>query len=125
MSDRISYQFDPTVNVLIKVYIGDVSLDDIFSSWDEAIASNKIPPQTIGFVLDYRRAKNRVPPQDYKTIANYLDQNKDVFGVRRMGFITNNPIDTIIPVLLETLDTSFELKLFSTIEAALEWITSK
>ncbi len=120
--EKFKYIFDETNKILFKNYYGEITLDDIFSSWDTAINENLIPPNTKGFILDYRQASFHINIKEYSKISDYLKNHLTVFGEHKIAIITEEPKDVIIPTLVETKDDGYASRPFYTMEAAIEWI---
>ena len=55
MKDFYKYELNSELNILYKYYYGPISLDDIFSSWENAFDNNIIPKDIKGFILDFRK----------------------------------------------------------------------
>ncbi len=122
MTKNYAYYFDPETCIMYKFYYGDIRLDDIITSWDYAIESKIIPQETIGFVLEYRKAHLRIPVSHYKLIPAYYQKHPEIFNGKRVAILTTNPKDIVIPLLVETEDQGYQSKPFSTEEAAIKWI---
>ena len=60
MEEKFKYNFDESTGILYKSYFGEITLEDIYSSWDYAINENLIPKTTKGFILDYREASFKI-----------------------------------------------------------------
>ncbi len=125
MKKNYTFYFDPDTRIMYKYYYGEISFDDIESSWDEAINKNIIPGETSGFILDYQKASVNIPVKLYNQIPEYYKQHLDIFGGKRIAVLTTNPKDIVIPILVETESQGFESKPFSTEEAAIKWILKK
>ena len=124
MNDKFEYQFDSALGIFYKFYVGKITLEDIISSWKYAFKNNLIPKETKGFIVNYKNAKLNMKINEYVGIANFYKNNLDVFGNYKIGIITTNPKDIVIPILVESIDQGYESKPFSTNEAAIEWVLS-
>ena len=124
MSPKFEYQFDSALGIFYKYYNCQITLEDIETSWEYAFKNNLIPKETKGFIVNYKNAKFNMKINEYVGIANFYKNNLDVFGNYKIGIITTNPKDIVIPILVESLDQGYESKPFSTNEAAIEWVLS-
>lgn len=122
MEQKFTYHFDVETGILYKTYYGAITIDDINSSWEYAIREGIIPPETCGFVLDYREAHFDIPLGRHHEIADFYKNHIDVFGGFKIAIITDNSKDIVIPVLVEMLDEGYVSRPFTTVEAAVEWI---
>jgi hypothetical protein len=119
---KYRYMFDATTGVLFKYYYGPISVEDIKSSWIETFEKNLIPAGTKGFILDYRKAKMAITPDEHIEIARFYKENLLFFGQYRFAILTNNPKDIVIPMLVHEKDEGYESQPFSTEEAAVDWV---
>jgi hypothetical protein len=122
MEEKFKIVFDRSAGILYKYYYGAITYDNIFSSWDYAIANNLIPKETKGFILDYREATFEVILKEYWRISDYYRNHLEIFGNKKIAVITQTSKDVLIPSLLESEDESYLSKPFYTYEAALRWI---
>ena len=122
MQDKAKYRFDESTRVLYKYYFGTITLDDIFSTWDDAISQRLIPENTKGFILDYTKANFDIKLNEVDKIPEYYKQHLDIFGNKKIAVITQTPEDTVFPILVEKKDSGYSSHPFYTHEAALEWV---
>ena len=122
MTRNYAFYFDPETCIMYKFYYGAIRLDDIITSWDDAINRNIIPNETIGFILEYRKASLLIPVSHYKLIPAYYQKHPEIFFGKRIAILTTDPKDIVIPILVETEDQGYKSKPFSTEEAAIKWI---
>ncbi|MBG0782474.1 MAG: hypothetical protein H0S84_09425 [Bacteroidales bacterium] len=125
MTKNYAYYFDPETRIMYKFYYGEIRIDDITTSWDDAVKREIIPKETIGFVLEYRKARLLIPVSYYKHIPVYYRKHPEIFSGKRIAILTTNPKDIVIPLLVETEDHGYQSKPFSTEEAAIKWIKKK
>lgn len=117
------YNYDTNSRVFTKNYLGEVTLESITSSWNKLIEENRIPKETVGFILDYRKANFNMPLHKLKGISEYYRAHLDVFGGKRVAIVTESSKDIIVPVIVLKEDSGYESKPFSTIKAAQFWVT--
>lgn len=122
MNEKFKYQFDDATKILYKYYYGIITLDDIYSSWDYAIANNLIPKETKGFILDYRQGTFNIGLYEYPKIAEYYINHLEIFRNQRIAIITESMEDRLIPILVETKDQGYKSKPFSSLERAINWV---
>lgn len=119
---KIKYHFNSSLGILYKYYYGYITLEDIQSSWEYAFENNLIPKDVKGFILDYRQANFKLKIEEYKGIADFYKNHIEVFGNLKIGIITEEPSDVVIPMLVESLDEGYSSQPFATHEAALKWV---
>ena len=110
--------------ILYKRYFGLISLEDIMNSWLRAMNENLIPQDAVGFVLDYRKAHFNFDPRRHTELTDFYKKHSKVFSSRRIAFVTVNPDDIVYPILIQTQDNGYESRPFSTMEAAVDWVSS-
>ena len=122
MKENFKYIFDEATRILYKHYFGEITIKDISSSWDFAIANNLIPKETKGFILDYREASFDIDIREYGKIAEYYKKHLEIFKDQKIAIITRTSKDVIIPTLVESKDDGYTSKPFYTEDAALKWV---
>jgi hypothetical protein len=122
MEQKFLYQFDSQTGIVFKNYFGKITIDDIENSWLYGFNHNLIPPNTEGFVLDYREAFFEILIEEYIKIPLFYTQHLDVFGEKKIAIVTDNPKDVVIPVLVQMKDKGYASQPFSTLEAAIYWV---
>ena len=122
MKDNFKYIFDESTKVMYKYYYGPITIKDISSSWDYAIANNIIPKETKGFILDYRGASFDMDIREHGKIAEYYKKHLEIFRDQKIAIITQTSKDVIIPTLVESKDDGYTSKPFYTEDSALKWV---
>jgi hypothetical protein len=124
MEDKIKYRFDNSTGILYKYYSGTITIQDISSSWDEAISKKIIPENTKGFILDYTKADFDIKLNEVDRIPEYYRQHLDIFGNKKIAIITQTSKGIVVPILVEQKDSGYSSHPFYTLEAAIEWVLS-
>ncbi len=124
MNSKFKYIFDCKSKVLTKHYFGPITINDIESSWEYAIQNNLIPKDTVGFIVDYRKASLQVRIDEYTSISDFYKKHQEVFGDCKIGVLTEIPRDVVIPMLVQGEDDGYSSKPFSTLESAIDWVLS-
>ena len=127
MGSGASYEFhfDPKTKIFYKRHFGNISKEEIFSSWDHAIESDLIPKDTVGFIVDFRKAHYAIKVSDVKSLPSYFNSHTEIFGGKKMAVIVTSPQEIVIPVLIQQIQKKYQLQPFSTEEAAIKWIMSE
>ena len=124
MGDKIKYRFDESTGIMYKYYSGTITLNDIISSWDDAISEKIIPENTKGFILDYTKANLDIEVDKANEVANYYRRHLDIFRGKKIAIITQTPSDIVIPIMVEKKDSGYSSHPFYTLEAAIDWVLS-
>jgi hypothetical protein len=122
MNENSSYSFDAESGILFKRYFGNITIEIIKESWLKAFENNLIPDDVKGFILDYTQGTFDFPLQDFQKISAFYREHLDVFDGLRVGIVTHNPKDQIVPKLVAMEDQGYHSKEFSTMEAAVAWV---
>ncbi|SFS95663.1 hypothetical protein SAMN04487906_2330 [Zhouia amylolytica] len=122
MNEKYKYYYDPNTRILYRAHYGNISIEDIFESWNLAIKNNLIPKDVNGFILDYRDANLNVNLADHKKIIAYFDTREDQFGGKKFAVLVDTPKNTVVPFVIEHTPKHYILKTFNTEEAAIDWM---
>jgi hypothetical protein len=120
---KFDFQFNVENGVLVKIYFGEITINDIESSWIYAFQNNVIPPNVKGFLLDYRQATFAFPADESTKIAAFYREHPKFFGNKKIAIVVTTPNDVIIPVLVKMEDDGYYSRPFSDYSAAIAWIT--
>ncbi len=124
MNKKFKYQFDYSLEILFKYYYGQITIEDIESSWEYAFENHLIPKEKKGFILDYRNSNFKLKIDEHTAISDFYKKHLDIFGGFKIAILTENPKDIVIPILVESQDEGYSSRPFSTLEAAIDWILS-
>lgn len=116
------FHFDPETKIFYKKHFGNIAKEEIFKSWDHAIENDLIPKDTVGFIIDFRKAHYALKMTDVKSMPSYFNSHPEVFGGKKMAVIVSSPKEIVVPILIQYTQKKYYLKPFSTEEAALKWI---
>lgn len=122
MEEKFKYHFNSSLGILFKTYYGQITIEDITSSWEYAFKKDLIPKETKGFIMDYRNSNFNIKTDRFSEIADFYKKHLDVFGNFKIAILTDDPRDIVIPMLVESKDDGYSSRPFSTVEAAISWV---
>lgn len=122
MNEKFKYHFENKRRILYKHYFGEITIEDIQTSWDNAKEQNLIPDGTMRFLLDYREATFKMDYREYPKIVEYYRNNMEIFRNSKIAVLTQSEKDIIIPTLVEVKDFGYKSKPFYTEKAAVYWL---
>jgi len=109
-------------SILIRKFIGEVSSIDIFDSL-EYLRKNKLIDKKIkGVITDLLECDLNLDMESFATVLDYMEK-QDCIKEIKCAVILNNPKTIIFPILGETHKSELKIKPFSTMEAAVNWIS--
>lgn len=121
-AEKWTYWFDAASGIMHKSYFGEIFFDDFADSWRKAFEDETVPKGMRKFLIDYSDARFNIKTVEYVRIAEFYRQNIDFFKLARIAIVVVNHRDIVIPQLVETLDSGYVSKTFSSREAALNWL---
>lgn len=114
-------------NKLIRYkHSGKVKQGDIGEVWDKFLELKEFTEYGYNLVSDYRYASFIIKKDDIKIISNILHDLKDIVNGKKQALIMSSPLNTALSMLFVQSvmkKVGFKLKVFSTEEAAIRWIT--
>lgn len=119
---KIQVDFNSSREIFYKYYSGEVSFYDFEKSWYDLIRNSSYLAEVKGFLLDYRNATLALPLNELYKISDFFLSHKKIFGDKKIAFVATTPEQVIIPVLVGEQDNDYQIRPFSTIEAAEHWI---
>lgn len=110
--------------ILIKKFNGEVNVNDIIESW-EYLRKNEqlINTEIKGIINDLSDCELIMDMDSFKTLISYL-KKQDFIKDIKLAVISESPKTIVFPILGEKNKSELKIKPFSTMEAAVNWITS-
>ena len=120
---RKETRFDENENILYTKVTGIAHLEDMLKGL-EKLAEDKILPRTLKIVEDARVAKVTFSENDLHLLVEKIEIAADNFKLIRHAVIHSDPMNTALTILVGNLvkRENYHLKVFSTLEAAREWV---
>ncbi len=72
-------------------------------------------------LFDVRKARSRIRPRDLKAVLDVLRRRRQI-GLGRRAFLIRSPKDAALAMIYGRIVTSHESRVFTTEEAACEWL---
>lgn len=119
---KYRYEFDEKSRIMYKFYYGPITIQHIQESWNWAASTNAIPDETVGFILDYRKASLDIEIDQLQEISKFYRLHPKLFKGKRIAIVTESHKDVVIPILVSEKDEGYRSRPFSTISAAIKWI---
>jgi len=110
--------------VLVRTFEGEVSSDDIIASWKLLHEKNLFTSRIKGVLNDLEDCELTMSMEGFRELMNYMKNQEHLLGLK-IAVVTNSPKRIIFPALGEMQEKSLTIKPFSTIDAAIEWITGE
>lgn len=107
--------------LLIRIFKGDVSVDEIINSWKTIIDQELITKQTKGVINDLTRCKLIMDLGELQKYADYLKSEPLLKQIKHAG-VTEDPENIIFPTMLQYSERQIIIKAFSDMENAEKWI---
>jgi hypothetical protein len=101
---------------------------ELGAAWAEILQKDEFTKSGYNLLSDYRNADFDFSINETDVIWNFLESIKHILNGKRESVITDKPFTTAISMLFEKQLYSkmgFNIKIFSTEQAALNWVTSK
>ena len=119
----VTFNFDYETGILTKVGTGKLSLAEMILSWDDAFNNYLHTNKNIqGIILDYREADFDFEVGSEDRVVDFYKKNKALFSAYKIAVITTNSKNITLPLLVTAKLNGFDYELFSTLEAATDWI---
>lgn len=124
MEGKIEHRYNQEKCIFFKVYTGDISFENLITSWEEVIKNKRIPSGVKKFLIDYRKANILFDHKKAKDIADFYNRHNDIFGRSKITLVMIKPEHVIFPMIVESEGVNFDLKPFYTLEAATKWLST-
>lgn len=122
MQEKSSWYYDSDLMIFHKVHFGEISLEEIFSSWTKIIEGQELPANSKKFLIDFSKASISFPASKAVEIANFYKKHDDVFGDAKIAMLMVEPNQVVLPIMVKLQGVGFDIKPFSTMQGAISWL---
>lgn len=119
MSLKIDYSEEN--NYLIRNFHGILEPNDIISAWEYLIEEKLKRKQYIGVISDYTNVKLDMELDDFDHLLDLLKKNSKLLEDIKLAIVLESHINEVFP-LLTLRYSQFNIRSFSTLEAAKGWM---
>ncbi|MDA3952828.1 MAG: hypothetical protein PF485_04220 [Bacteroidales bacterium] len=119
MSYTVDYSEEK--NYLIRKFQGKLNPNDIKSTWEYLIEEKLKKHRYIGVISDYTNAELNMELDDFDHLLVLLKKNSELLENFKIVVVMNSPINSVFP-LFSLRYSQFDIKSFSTVEAAKIWM---
>lgn len=116
------FHFKVDSGIFYKKYTGEITLEDMFASWDTIIENGLIPKDIDKLLLDYRDAKMMFTADEANDIVSFYKKFEAKFKNSRIALVMQSPKQVALHYLTKNIKPDLPMKAFYTIEAALSWL---
>jgi hypothetical protein len=105
---------------------GKIKPKDIGRAWEEFLKLEEFTVNKYNLLSDYRNSKFVGKQEDVEHICGILENLRSILYKKKQAFLLYSPINTALSLLFEgeiNKRIGFIVKVFSTEEAALKWLT--
>ena len=116
---------DDTLKIIRYKHFGKVDKEGIGKAWQELIMLKEFTELNYNLLSDYRGAAFNLSLEDVELISDFLSSLKHILNGKKQSLIIDDPKATAFSIIFEDKiyeKIGFKVKVFSTIEAAVDWL---
>jgi hypothetical protein len=121
-SKQFQFYYDEPNKIFYRVLTDTVTIENLLDSWYDIFEQGLIPDELNGIVLDYRGAHFNMSIEATDTFSTFFDEHYHFFENKKIALIMTDPDQIVFPLLIQAKNDSYTAQIFSTEEAALQWI---
>lgn len=125
---RAKYEFSilTDYNLIIESVSGNIAFEDYFNLKQKEFNDKNFDPN-YNVLIDFRHVEFNVEPKEIKNkikhVVSTILKMPDSFGKRKSAFIATTPNQVaILTMYIRTGNIPVSSEIFSTVEAALDWL---
>ncbi|MCF6356485.1 MAG: hypothetical protein L3J54_01650 [Draconibacterium sp.] len=107
--------------ILVRDFIGKVNEDDIVKSWGFVIENKMITPTIKGVINNLVGCELNMDMNGFKVVIEYFKKHKQFKDIK-LAVVCDSPGKLVFPMLGEHRYTNIQIRPFSSVEAAVNWI---
>ena len=122
-----SFEFDEKNKLVIYRHSGLIERHEIGEAWQELLKLEYFTRKGFNLVSDYRGGLFAFSLSDTGTINQFLYSIRHIINGKKEAVIADDPVSAAISMLYEVMPMDgidFQVRVFSTEEAAMNWITA-
>jgi hypothetical protein len=123
-----SYIIVPPKKLILEYYSGEIRMSDLIQ-FKRIISKDPNYNFYFNTIIDFRDAELLINNDEFVRLLEFFRKKFRVTGMRNVAYLTSTPNAVVITTLFSLLadeyaDLNFNLKTFSTIEAASNWFSA-
>jgi len=120
----ITYEFNTKLEILETTLTGKIGIDEIVQYYNQLKGNNDLP-RNLKNLIDSNNAQYTFQDKDLIKIADVIKKLLEQHNFIKEAIVQNSPYETAMAMLYERMVyyNNFQFSLFSTREAAIEWLT--
>jgi hypothetical protein len=108
-------------SILVRKFTDSVEVKDIIGSWEYLLEQNMLTDSVKGVVNDITDCELNMNMESFKTLIGYLKEH-EIFKKIRLAVICDDPRKIVFPVFGGASEKELNIKPFTTMNAAVNWI---
>ena len=108
-------------SILIRDFEDCVTVDEIIASWEYLLSNSLLSNITKGVINNLTGCNLQMNIESFKRLIAYL-RSQEIFKSIKLAVVCDNPQIIVFPTLGEVKITDLNIKPFTTVEAAVDWI---
>ena len=117
----MNVSFHEQDGVIVRRFSGEVCFEDMMDSWKKLLASYKSLKDYKGILTSFLDADIKEEDSNLNVMVEFLKGNLDQLKDLKIAIVMNTPMVTNTIIVSQKVQ-SLQIKPFSTIEAAMQWI---
>lgn len=119
----ITFHFNSEINILEVSYQGKISMEELFE-YGRKIRNNKTYPRDLKIFTDATKADYAIKEKDIHTLLRSIEKDVNDYYKVKSAMLHSSPKETAISMILEFEEKipKYSHRIFSTREAALQWL---
>lgn len=108
-------------SILVRDFIGEVSVKEIIESWEYLIENQLIQDTTKGVINNLQGCDLCMDMDSFQILISFLKKHEHLTRIK-LAVICDKPENIVFPALGERKEPELHIKPFSTMDAAVDWI---
>jgi hypothetical protein len=121
---KSAYKILKVHNLIVEYHTGILDVDS-FINFRQNITLDPLFLPSLNYFVHFKKVTFSTNSDDINKYANFMADNYNVYGNRRVALITNTPNQVVSTTLFKMIhQKTSQVEIFSTNESALEWLNS-
>ena len=122
---KYSITIDNKLKIIRYEHRGTLIAEEIGEVWEQLLCMKEFTELKYNLFSDYRKAKFDIGTEFLPVLIDFMHNIKDIVNGKKQCLIVDEPFTTAAAILFENevnKKVGFNVKVFSTEEAAMQWL---
>jgi hypothetical protein len=123
---KSTYSILPEHNLIIEIHKGELDVDS-YINFKKKLSKDPDFKANMNNLIDHKKVVFKTNPTDVQKFVDFIKNNANTLGKRKVALLTETPNQVVSTTIYKTMQAGIkqEVEIFSTSNAAINWLLKK